>query len=172
MANMFQLLESRRSRIGRWAGAAIVVCGLHVGGAAAIMYWQTPDEEDDPGGVLSMDLAPVAASTPVDSPSNVAVGPEQHVAKLTPEAAKEVVEKEQKDMPVVKPSPAREPEIVLPKRQPDEKEHPKEEAKEAVAEKEKPQQEEEHDITTAPLRVEAPPATTPASGQGMSASMA
>jgi hypothetical protein len=32
MAVVTHLLESRRSRIGRWAVAALLVCALHVGG--------------------------------------------------------------------------------------------------------------------------------------------
>jgi protein TonB len=73
----------------------------------------------------------------------------------------------------VEPSRVRDPEVVLPKTQPDEKEQPKEEeAKEAVSEKEKPAQEEEHELATAPPRVEAQPATSSAPSQGLSPTLA
>jgi protein TonB len=171
MADMSQLLESRRSRIGRWAAAAIIVSALHAAGAAlALMRWQ--DElSDDPAAGMTVELAPLPAATPVDSP-DIAHGPEQEAAKMTPEASRQVVEKE-KDIPLVEPSRVRDPEVVLPKPQPDEKEQPKEEeAKEAVSEKERPPQKEEHELTTAPPRVEAQVAPSSAPSQGLSPSLA
>jgi protein TonB len=168
MADVLQLPESRRSRIGRWAAAAIIACALHVVGAAlALMHWQQ-ETSDDPAGGLIVELAPLPAVMPVDSP-DVAHGPDQQVAKMTPEAAKQVVEKVQKDIPVVEPSRMPDPEVALPKPEPDEKEQPKEEeVKEAVSEKEEPPQEKEHELTTAPPRVEAQPAPSSAPAQGPS----
>jgi protein TonB len=165
-----QLPESRLSRISRWAGAAVVAFGLHAGAAAALMHWQTRDDSDDATGALTLDLAPMSAAQLVDSPK-VALGPERWLAELAPEASKKVMEKVEKDIPLIEPSPAPEPEAFLPKQQPDKKEQPKEEAKEAVRDKQKPQDEADP-ITSAPPRIEAQPSQTPASGQGMSASMA
>ena len=69
-----QLLESRRSRIGRWGGAAVIVCALHVGGAAlALMQWQE-DDADDAAGALTVEMAPLPSAAPVDTP-DLAHGP-------------------------------------------------------------------------------------------------
>ena len=158
MTNIPPLLESRRLRLGRWAGAATVVCGLHAGGVAlALMSWQEEDL-DDAGGALTVEMAPLPAAVPVDSP-DVAHGPEQQQAKLTHEAAKPVVEEVEKDIPRVDPSPAPEPEVALPKPQPEEKEKPKEqeEPKEAALQEPTPQQDADIPVTTAPPRVEAQP---------------
>jgi protein TonB len=173
MANVSQLLESRRWRIARWAVAALIVCGLHAGGVAlAIMLQQEEDDTDDMAGALAVEMVPMPAVMPVDS-ENAAVGPDQDAAKLTPEATKKVVEEVEKDNPQVEPSPAPEPEVVLPKPQPEEKREPtKEEAQDAPQETKQPPVTEAAEITTRQLRVEAQPSQKPASGQGMSASMA
>jgi protein TonB len=168
-----QLLESRRARIGRWLAAAIIVCALHAGGVAlALMHWQDDEADDDAAGTLTVEMSPLPAAVPVDSP-DVARGPkEQDEATPTPEASKKVEEKVEKDLPVVKPSPAPDPEIVLPKPQPEPKEQPKEEeAKEATREPEKPQQQSDP-MTTAPPRVEAPPAPASSPSEGDKAVLA
>jgi periplasmic protein TonB len=170
MADVSQLLESRRSRIGRWAAAALVVCGLHAGGIAlAIMHQPEDDAWNDPAGGLTVDLAALPAPTPVNS-EDVAHGPEQQYGKPLTEASKQVVEKLQEDIPVVERSPAPDPEVVLPKPRPDEKEQPQEEPREA-AEKQV-QQEEGEELTAAPPRVEAQPAPSGAKSEGQSASIA
>ena len=169
MSHVSQLLEPRRTRIGRWVAATVIVCGLHAGGLALALM-QGPEEEtaDDPAGALTVELAPLPAPKPVDSP-DVAHGPEQQVAKLTPEASKPVVEKVEEDIPPVAPSPAPEPEVALPKPKPEEKEHPKEEAKEAAPSEPVPQQQDRDvPITTAPPRVEARPAASSAPKSGLS----
>jgi periplasmic protein TonB len=175
MNDVAQLLESRRSRLGRWAAAALIVCALHTGGAAlALMYWQEAEDADDPAGALTVELTALpAAAAPVDSP-DVAHGPEQQQAKLTPEAAKPVVEEEANDIPLVEPSAAPEPEVALPKPQPEEKEKPKEqeEPQEAAPQEPTPQQDADVPVTTAPPRVEAQPAPRPAPLKGMSRSYA
>jgi periplasmic protein TonB len=172
MSDVERLLESRRSRIGRWAAAAVVVCALHVGGVAlALMTWQEEDVEDDAAGAMTVELAPLPAPVRVDSP-DLAHGPNQQEARLTQEAAKEVVEEVVKDIPPVDPSPAPEPEVVLPKAQPEEKEKPKEEeAQQPVPEQERPQQDRDT-IATAPPRVDVQPTPETAVSPGQAAALA
>jgi protein TonB len=165
-------LESRRARIGRWVAAGLIVCALHVGGLAVAIMQQHEEESDDAvAGALTVELAPLPAPKPVDTP-NVAHGPEQQVAKLTPEASKPVMQKVEEDIPPVDPSPAPQPEVALPKPKPEEKEQPKEEAKEAAAEKHTPQQDADVPVTTAPLRVEAPLTARAAKSEGQAARIA
>jgi protein TonB len=172
VTDVSRVLESRRGRFGRWAGAALIVCVLHVGGAAlALMYWHEEDAADEVAGAMTVDLAPQPAAVPVDSP-NVAHGPERQEARLTPEASKPAIEEVQKDIPPVDPSPAPEPEVALPKPQPVEKEQPKEEeAQEAAPEKEQPQQDRE-ELAAAPPRIEAQPQPSSAPSPGQSAALA
>jgi periplasmic protein TonB len=167
-----RLLESRRSRISRWAGAAIVVSGLHVGAAAlGVTHWQEETADDAAGG-LTVEMALLPEPAPVDTP-DVAHGPVQQEAKLAPEAAKQAVEEVEKDIPPVDPSPAPDPEVVLPKPQPDTKEQPKEEeAREPVPDKQVPRQDTEAPLTTAPPRVEAEPAPSSAPAEGDKAARA
>jgi periplasmic protein TonB len=174
MSDVVQFLESRRSRLGRWAAAALIVCVLHAGGAAlALMYWQEVEDADDPAGALTVEMAPLPAVVPVDSP-DVAHGPEQQQARLTHEAAKPVVEEVTKDIPPVEPSPAPEPEVALPKPRPEEKEQPreKEEPDEPTRRDQTPQQDADVPLTTAPPKVEAQPAPRSAPSPGQSASVA
>jgi protein TonB len=169
MSDTRQLLESRRSRIGRWGGAAVIVCILHVGGAAlALMNWQEEDEEA--AGALTLEMAPLPAAGPVDSPEFLAHGPLTQDAPQTPQATDKVEEEVVRDIPPVDPSPAPEPEIALPKPQPEKKEEPeKEEPKEAAAEKQSPAEASEQQVATAPPRAEAQPAPTSAGSEGLSA---
>jgi protein TonB len=164
-----RLLEPRRLRVARWAGAALVAAALHVGAAAlAVVHWQE-ETADDTAGVLTVEMALLPA--PVESPE-VAHGPAQQEAKPTPEAAKEVVEKVEKDLPRVDPSPAPDPEVALPKPQPDRKEEPKEEqAREPVPDR-VPRQATEAPLTTAPPRVEGEPAPSLAPAEGDKAARA
>ena len=172
MTDVPRLLESRRLRLGRWAGAATVVCALHAGGVAlALMSWQEEDL-DDAGGALNVEMAPLPAAVPVDSP-DWAHGPEQEQAKLTHEAAKPVVEEVEKDIPRVDPSPAPEPEVALPKPQPEEEDKPKEqeEPKEAALQEPTPEQDTDAPITSAPPRVEAQPSPGATRSPSQSASL-
>jgi protein TonB len=150
MTNVPQLLESRGSRIGRWAGAATVVCGLHVGAVAiALMQPEAAENFEGVAGdtvVVEMTLMPVPRPEVSENLAHAAV--EQQELRQTQEASKKVVEKLEKDIPPVDPSPAPEPEVVLPKAQPEEKEEPKEEAKDAVAEK--PQQDRDQEAAAPP----------------------
>jgi protein TonB len=173
MSDAAHLLESRRARIARWIGAALIVGALHAGGLAlALMHQPEEEEADDTAGALTVELAPLPAPKPVLTP-DVAHGPEQQVSKLTPEASKPVAEKVEEDIPSVEPSPAPEPEVMLPKPKPDEKEQRKEEeAKEAAPTEAVPQQDADVPVTTAPPRVEAPPAVSAARAEGQSAVIA
>ncbi len=166
------LLEARRARVARWAGAALVVCALHVAGTAlAVMQWPEEAVVDDAAGAFTVEVALLPAPPPVDSP-DVAHGPVQQEAKLTPEAVKEVVEKVEKDIPKVDPSPAPEPEVALPKPQSEEKEQPKEEPRAPVPDKQVPRQDTEAPQTTAPPRVEAEPTPSAAPAEGDKAARA
>ncbi len=158
-----QLLESRRARISRWAGAAVVVCAMHLGGAAlALMHWPQEQEAEDAAGALVVELAPLLAAAPVDSP-DVAHGPLMQESVLTPQATKEVIEEVAKDLPLIEPSPAPEPEVALPMPRPEAKEEPKEEeAKEPVPNQQTPEQASAVPLTMAPPRVEAQPAPSAA----------
>ena len=124
------------------------------------------------GRRFTVELALLPAPAPVDSP-DVAHGPVQQEAKLTPEAAKEVVEKVEKDIPPVDPSPTPDPEVDLPKPQPDRKEQPKEEeAREPVPDKQVPRRDTEAPQTAAPPRVEAEPTPSAAPDEGDKAARA
>ncbi len=152
--------------IVRWAGAAAVVCSLHVGGVMlALMYW--PEEEaDDPAGAMTVELAPLPAAARVDTP-NFAHGP-LAPAVLPRQAASEKVQEEMvEDLPPVPPSRAPEPEIALLKPPPEEK---TEEPRQAAPEKRRPSEAAEEKVAAAPPRVEAQPA--PAASQGQSAAIA
>ena len=153
--------------------AGVVVCGLHIGGAAlALMHWQPEETSEDAAGALMVELAPQPAATPVDSP-DVAHGPLMEEAVLTPQASKQTVEEVEKDLPLVEPSPVPEPEVALPVPRPKEDPKPKdEEAKEAVPEKQTPEQASAAPLTTAPPRVDAQPAPSSSPSPGRSASLA
>jgi len=158
MTPITHLLESRRSRIGRWASAAVIVLAAHVGGAAlGFMNWQEDDTADDVAGAIAVELAPLPAATPVDSP-DVAHGPLMEEAVQTPQASKQTIQEALKETPIVEQSPAPDPEVVLPTPRPDEKKAEEEEAKDAVPEKQLPQQASAAPLTAAPPRVEAQPA--------------
>jgi protein TonB len=173
MTDVAQLLETRRSRFGRWAGAAFIICGLHVGGGAlALMHW-VEEEADDVAGALTVEMAPLPALVPVDTP-DLAHGPVTEEATQTPEASEKVEDQVVEDIPPVPPSPAPEPEIALPMSHPEKKEEPgkQEEPKEAAPEKESPAEASERQIAMAPPRVEAQPAPASAPSQGQSATTA
>jgi len=161
------LLESWRARIGRWAGATLVVCALHVAGATlAVMQWHQEEVVDDAVGAFAVEVALLPVPPPVDSP-DVAHGPVQQEVKLTPEAVKEVVEKKlEKDIPKVDPSPASDPEVTLPKPQPEEKEQPREEPRDPLPDRQVPHQDTEAPQATAPPRVEAEPTPSAAPDAG------
>jgi protein TonB len=144
--------------------ATLVVGGLHAGGLVLALMHQPEEAWDDPAGGVSVDMVAPPAPMPVKSDEDLARGPEQPYGKESAEAQKQVVQKVEKDDPLVEPSPAPNPEIVLPRPRPDEKEQPREEAQEA-AEKKKAQ-EDGQKIRTAPPRIDAlsPPASVKSEG--------
>jgi protein TonB len=126
-----------------------------------------PDEAwDDPAGGVNVDMVAPPAPVPIKSDDKVAIGPEREQGKEAAEEARKVVQKVEKDDPLVEPSPAPNPEVVLPKPRPEEKEQPKEEAQDA-AEK-KVAEDEGEVVKTAPPPVEAPPAPAGVKSEGLS----
>ena len=110
----------------------------------------------------------------LDTP-DVAHGPLMEEAKQTPEAAKEVKEKIDQELPKLEPSPlAPEPAVVLPTPKPIEEKKPDEEQ----PQEERPTQQSETQasaapLTTAPPPVDAPPAPVAAApAPGLAASLA
>jgi TonB family protein len=164
MADVSDLLESRRSRAGRWAGAALIACALHAGGVAlALMQPHEEEAFDETAGAVTVDLAPMPAPAPVDTPDFALGTVLQDFAAPMPEQTKQVEQKLEEDIPPVESSPAPDPEVALPKPQPEAKE---EEVKE-VSREESPRQDYREATTTA-QRVEAPPAPTSAPAKGAS----
>jgi protein TonB len=159
------VLESRRSRLGRWGTAAIVACALHVGGAGlALVLWQE-EADDAAAGALTVEMAPLpAAPAPSDSPdwAHSPVKQDPTAASQPTEKVQEEVAKE--DTVPVDPLPAPDPQVALPKPQP-EKEAP-------PAEKQNPAEATEQQTATAPPRVEAPPVPRLSPSQGLSGSLA
>jgi len=80
MSIAFETSLDRRSRAaGRWTSAALVVAGLHVGGAASgYLYWdRQPDEMLLPPPMLiAFELAP----TPVAPPAEPASGRQRRLS--------------------------------------------------------------------------------------------
>ncbi|MFZ1106021.1 MAG: energy transducer TonB [Hyphomicrobiaceae bacterium] len=169
MNDVSQLLESLQWRVVRWAVSALVVGGLHAGGLMLALMYQPDDAWDDPAGGVSVDLVAPPAPMPVQS-EDLEHGPEQPHGSETAEATKQVVQQVEKDLPRVEQSPAPNPEVVLPKLRPDEKEQPKAETREAAATK--VAQEEGEEVRTAPPRIEAKQASAAAKSEGLSPSIA
>ena len=147
------------------------MCTVHVGGVGlAFMQW--PEQEaEHAAGALVMELVPVLAVTPVDSP-DIAHGPLVQEAVATPQAVRESVQEVAKGIPLLEPSPAPEPEVALPTPRPEAKEEARQEkAKEPVPEKQEAEQASAALLATAPPRAEAQPAPSaaaPSPGQAPS----
>jgi len=152
-------IEPRRAWALRWAGAGLFVVAAHVGCTAlALMQW--PEEaEEAAAGLVIVEMVP--APTPVDSP-DVAHGPRVEEAKLTPQAAEKVEQEAEKEAPPIEPSPAPEPEVVLPKPVEPQKEPEEERPKEEVPQQQSPEPASAAPLTTAPPRVEARAPPVPA----------
>ncbi len=133
------------------------------------MYQPDDDAWDDPAGGVNIDLVAPPAPTPFRS-EDLAHGPEQPQGRQAAEAPREVVQKMEEDHPLMEPSPAPNPEVVLPKPTPDEKKQPREEARDPT--EKKVAQESGEEVRTAPPRVEAKPAPAAAKSEGLSASIA
>jgi periplasmic protein TonB len=170
------LLEPQRARLLRWAGAAVFVVVAHVAFAAlALMPWQEDDAEDAAASPVIVEMVPAATATPVDSP-DVAHGPLMEEAMLTPQAAKETKEEVEKEMPTVEPSPAPDPEVVLPTPHPVTDKKPDEEKpQEDTPKQQSADQVVAIPLTMAPPRVEAkeePAAAAPSPGISAAAARA
>jgi periplasmic protein TonB len=159
MSNTAGFTESQGARIGRWAAAAVLAFGLHAGGATvALMHWQQDAEADAVAGAISLELAPLFAAAPMDTP-DVAPGPLMQEAMLTPQASKQTEREVDRDTPRVEPSPlAREPEVAVPIVKPVQEQKRDEEAIREDMPAQDPNQS-SAPLTTAPPRIEATPST-------------
>ncbi len=162
MTYALDMIAQQRARAIRWTLTTVIVLSAHVGAGAYALMRNTEDLiEEDSGSPVMMELAPLAVASPVDSP-DVAHGPLQEEAPTTPPATEKVPEKTFVDIPPVEQAPlAPEPEVVLPKPDPiQDKKVDEEKTAAEVA----PQEQKAVDptvgapLTTAPPRVEAPPA--------------
>jgi protein TonB len=167
------ILEPRRARFARWVGAAVFVVAAHVGCTAlALLHWQEDDAEDSIAIPVIVEMVPTPTATRVDSP-DVAHGPLMEEAMLTPQAAKETKEEVEKEMPTVEPSPAPEPEVVLPMLKPILQKKPEEEKpQEETPKQQSADQAVAAPLTTAPPRVEAKEEPAPAAPSAGSAAAA
>jgi len=161
------LYEPRLLRLRRWAGAALLVVGLHAACAAYAILDPAEDEfADDAAGPIVMDLVAVSIPAPVDS-MDLAPGPLMEEAQQSTEAAREV--KSLDDLPTVEEAPlAPDPEVVLPTGKPSELVETQEKPEEEKVTSEAPTQTEAAPVTTAPPPVEAEPTPlpTPAAAAG------
>lgn len=163
MTTALHFIETPQARFGRWTGAALLVVGLHAGGAAlALMQWPQDDPSDDVAGAITMELAPIPTAVPRDQ-ADLPPGPEMEEAMLTPQASKRVVEEIDKEIPPLDQSPlAPKPEVVLPMPTPEIKKAEEKEKQEEVPQEQAPTQTNSAPLTTAPPKVEAPPASVAA----------
>lgn len=126
----------------RWSTAAVLVVGMHLGGAAYAIY-QAPEEEDDDeiAGAIVMELAPVVSSQRSETPET-AVGPQAEEAVPTPPTTEKVEELKPIDTPQFEQSPnAPDPEVTTQIAKPVEQlEDEPEEVKEVQPENLAPQQ--------------------------------
>ena len=115
MTYPLDMIAQQRARAIRWTLTTVVVLSAHVGAGAYALMRNTEDLiEEDSGSAVMMELAPLAVASPVDSP-DVAHGPLQEEAPTTPPATEKVPEKTFVDIPPVEQAPlAPEPEVVLP----------------------------------------------------------
>lgn len=160
------ILELRRSRMLRWAGAGLFALSLHVGGTGlALMQWQEP-QESETAGALSVEMMPAERLARVDSP-NVAHGPISQLAVPTPPAMQEAEEQVAKEeTPPVDSSPAPEPEVALPKPNKVDEEKPQEKPpQEKVVEQQQAQEQATatQDSAPPPVEADAPPGPPPPS---------
>jgi protein TonB len=175
MIGAVSIFEPRRTRLLRWSSAAALVVAGHVCGATlAMIHWHDDDTQDAAAGTVAIELAPMPLSPRLDT-ADVAPGPQMDEAKATPQAAKEVKEEIEKELPRVEPSPlAPDPQVVLPTPKPvDQKKPEEDQPQEEVATKHSETQAEAAPLTTAPPPVDAKPApVASAPSPGISASAA
>jgi protein TonB len=159
----------------RWSTAAVFVVAGHICAAAlTTMHWQVDDSPDPSEGAVAIQLAAMPLSPRLDTP-DVAHGPLVEEAKQTPEAAKEVKEDIDRELPKLEPSPlAPEPAVVLPTPKPVEEKKPKDDPpQEELPTQLSETQASAAPLTTAPPPVDAPPAPVAAApSPGLAASLA
>jgi periplasmic protein TonB len=160
------IAESRRTRGIRWAGAAVLVIGLHAGGALALLHMRE-DDSTDAAGAIAIELAPVTAA-PAFTSADIAPGPLMQEEARAPEARRETKETVAEETPLLEPAPlAPQPAVQLPEPQPNKNEKPQEKVDEKVAHEENSRQANAAPMTTAPPPSEAKPsnaAAAPAPG--------
>ena len=160
------IAESRRVQAMRWMGAAVLVIGLHAGGAVALLHMRE-DDSTDAAGAIAIDLAPVTAA-PAFTSADIAPGPLMQEEAPAPETRKQTKETIAEETPPLEPAPlAPEPAVQLPEPQPDKKHEPEEKSDEKVAREENSRQTAAAPMTTAPPPSEAKPsvaAAAPAPG--------
>ena len=117
IARELNWLDDREPRaILRWAGAAVIVVGLHAALIAGYLVWRQPGEEiGDLTAIVTVDLAPIDSVADANQ-RDIAPGPEDMVEqKPVPEAEK------QPDQPKIEeppPPPASTADIALPEPKP------------------------------------------------------
>lgn len=166
MIGAAHLLEPRSRRLIRWIGAATLVVALHVGaGSYAMMQWEE-ESDDETSGAIAVEVA-LEMTSDITEPMNLAPGPLMEESTPTQPSSEEVVEKVEEEIPVEDlPSPAPDPEVVLQKQTPVEKEpEEKEEEKEPSQEVQASEQTIAAPQTSAPPPVDAPVAKAAAAPQ-------
>jgi periplasmic protein TonB len=117
-----------RQDLVRWATCAVSAVAAH--GLLAVAVLAQPDDFDPEAGspIVMVDLAPIA-SAPSQAQYDLPPGPEVS-DYVPPQKAEEVEHKEKPPDEQVEETPARDPEVTLPKREPDPpKEEQEQEAK-------------------------------------------
>src|SRR5262245_57218031 len=158
------MLESYAAQMLRWVTAAILVTGLHMGGAAlALLHWKADELPEKSAGSVAIELAPVAVALPIEA-TELAHGPRMQQAVPTTQAAAEPVEESQREyeLPKAEPSPlAPEPEVALPNQKPVEEPKP-DRRHEPVPPQPAQEQAAAAPLATSPPRVESTTAATAA----------
>jgi periplasmic protein TonB len=169
MTYIAYMAETRRAFAIRWASAAALVIGLHIGGALALLRMQEDDNPDVPGAI-AIELAPLVTAPALKS-EDVAPGPLMQEEAPAPETPKQTKEAVAEEVPRVEPSPlAPEPAVTLPEPQPEKNEKPEEKVKEKTTPEQASRQASAAPVTTAPPASEARPTDTAAApAPGLSA---
>jgi protein TonB len=92
-----------RSDLPIWIASAIVVLGLHAGGAAALFTWHDPIAFGVPSDAIVIDLTPY--SPPSETVEDIAPGPQQQEEAPPPPPKQEKVEQKIDEKVDVPPAP-------------------------------------------------------------------
>jgi protein TonB len=157
------MAESYPAGLLRWAAAAVLVTGMHIGGGAlAMLHWNDGEPPEESAGSVAIELAPVAVALPVDT-TDLAHGPLVEEAAPTAQAAHESIEEVEKDLPKADPSPlAPEPEVALPIAKPVDDRKPDEQSQKPLPQQQSQEQAAPAPLTTSPPRVHTATADTAA----------